>query len=535
MFKKTLLALAIAGLSTSAMAANTITTTAAKISAQTLTAAKTTTVQAVTVKLDNAYDSVLLDDAKLIVTISGAVFNSGTTAKVLTGTGSSAFDSTVAPVNAGTTLTFVLDNKAGAINAADTDTIVIPTLPVILDTLTSTVKYAISFQTSGSAAISGPEVAATTIATVNDEWSATYTNLDAQIDVAAANKKFTGAAVTDSLVVDFSDIDTGSAVSQVKEIEITLKGDFNGITSVADGGNAYVVNAAKTEALFTYTGLTLNDITAADKTIVLTIPGTAALVERTFSADVSLKYGASSTKFVVAADKAVGSWKFNSSSTTMNYVPFGPNTQLIVNATSSFATDASFDVTYTKADGTVKLLEDVGTVTAKTVTKLGDMIAAAIMADDSVTSGKTKVTVSVNAPDGNVTFFTGFKDKTNGDRMSLAQVDTNAADAKTAAEANKATLESTTKGLAKTYDAALAAGAAATLTNINKAVTTLVTVYDAAAALYPTDATANTISLAELNAICALANSGATTYVLKTAAGVAIVDNGAATATDTCQ
>ncbi|MFT5755296.1 MAG: hypothetical protein ACI9LM_000003 [Alteromonadaceae bacterium] len=468
MFKKTLLALALTGLSVNALAENTTTVTASKISAQTLTIAKTATAPSVTVVLDDAYDAVLLNGAKMVITISGAVFNTGTTTSYLSNVaGIITFDDNdQVPVNAGSTLTYTLANKSGAV--VDLDQIIIPTLPIILDTLTSTVTYAISFTTSGGSPVAG-SVAAKTVATVADEWAVTYGHiLNAEIDVAQANKKFVDGT-TDTIKVDFTDNDTGSAVSSVSELTITLKGNFNGVTSVKDAAAVdYTINTAKTEASHSYTGLTGNTLVAT-KTLTVTVPTTAALVERTFEIDTSVKYGTGSTVFNIGTNGVAGAWKYNSSSTKMNFVPFGPNTQLIVNATSTFDTDASFDVTYIKADGTTKLLEDVGTVSKKSVSKLGDLISAAIKLDDGVTSGFTTVTVSVNAPDGKVSFFTGFKDKSDSTRMSLAQVDSSAADAKTAAEANKATLESTTKGLALTYDAVALNTTANNLSAVNSA------------------------------------------------------------------
>jgi hypothetical protein len=452
MFKKTLIAIAFSTAALSANAANVIDTTNALnaahvISLQSLTAAKTTTVPPVDVELDEDYLTVIIPGAKVVITVTGAAFNSGITAELsgsLVSTGGN-------PVNAGSSLTYTINSETFT---TDGDTFSIPALPVILDAVDSTVKYTVSFTTTGGSAISGSTAAATSVATIVNEWSVAFDSLNNQIDVADNRETFVGGGSTDTLGLKFSDIDTAGGAALVSA-EVTVAGDYTDIVSVVDSSaNAYTINTAKDAATFTYTSGTspalgstdLNDI---DETLTFTVKSGAAavsLTENTFTATVDVKYDGTKT-LALATAKSVGAWTLNSSSTTINYAPMGPNTQLIVNATSSFKESASVDVSYLAADGTMELLEDVATVSAKSITKLGDTISAAVLADMGTTSTKTKLVVSVNAPEGNVTFFTGFKDKTDGSRMALQQVDAVANATLTAAEAAQADLANTTDGL----------------------------------------------------------------------------------------
>ncbi|REL26114.1 hypothetical protein DXX93_05670 [Thalassotalea euphylliae] len=446
MFKKSLIALALATAAMSANAANTITTNndknaAHKISAESLTAARTAIVPSVDVVLDDAFDTLLIDGAKLVITVSGAVFNSTADASSLNLSGQFA-TAGGAEANTGSTLTYELAGKANSID--DGEKITIPALPVIFNENSTKVSYVVSFLTSGDAPTPGTTTGSTEVATVVQEWSLAFGKLDAKINVEDDRETFVGegaAQTSDVLELKFGDVNTagGAALSSV---EVVIKGDFTDIVSVKDSfNNEYVVNNAKTTATFTYlesaAPLTASDLNTIDTNVTLTVKSgddAVELTEQEFKVDATIKYNTNQS-IELATDAAAGEWTLNSTSTTLNYAPFGPNTQLIVNATSDFDEAASVDVTYIKADGKPETLTDIATVEPNAVTKLGDIISDAIIADTGADRGKTKITVSVNAPEGDVSFFTGFKDLTDGSRMELQQVDNVANDTLAAAKA----------------------------------------------------------------------------------------------------
>ncbi|REL26113.1 hypothetical protein DXX93_05665 [Thalassotalea euphylliae] len=507
MFKKSLIALALAGAAMSANAANTIDTTndknaAHKISAESLTAARTTTVPSVDVVLDDAFDSLLVNGAKLVITVNGAVFNSSADSSSLNISGE--FTTTSgADANTGTTLTYVLASKSGTV--ADGDKISIPALPVILNESSTKVSYTVSFLTSGDAATPGTTTASTEVATVVQEWSLAFDKLDAKINVEDDRETFVGtgdAQTSDVLTLKFGDVNTtgGAALSSV---EVVIKGDFTDIVSVKDGfNNDYVINNAKTTATFTYlesaAPLTAADLNTIDTDVTLTVKSgddAVELKEQEFKVDATIKYNTNQS-IELASDAAAGAWTLNSTSTTLNYAPFGPNTQLIVNATSKFDAAASVDVTYIKDDGKPETLTDIGMVAPNAVTKLGDIISDAIIADTGSDRGKTTITVSVNAPEGDVSFFTGFKDLTDGSRMELQQIDTVANATLSAAQAARDDLANQTDGLGELKTA---------ITNNTDRVATLQAAADEAVG-----STASTASIASATAVCKLINSSFT-------------------------
>jgi hypothetical protein len=451
MFKKTLIALALTTAAMSATATtletvgNATATTPHSISFQTLTAAKTTTLADIAIVLDIDDAAVLVDGAKMTVTLTGAVFNSGVPV-INAALGTSSADTAAVPTNAGASVTYTLQNLTGY---ADGEKIQLDNLPIILDSVDSDVTATVSFTTAGGAALSGTS-ASLKVATVANEWSVAVAKLDARIDVADDRETFVGGLTADTLGFTFKDIDTAGAV--IVDYTVTITGDFTNIATVT----GYTINTAKTEAKQTITPQNVNDLAgeAALANAVFNIVSGAnavSLSEENYTAAIEVKYSTNKTLSLLAAvaDNA-GGFELNSTSTSINYAPFGPNTQLILNATSTFAEDASVDVTYVSPVTNLPVtLTDIGTATAKSVTKLGDIVSAAILNEEGITSGKTSLTLSVNAPEGNVTFFAGFKDTVSGSRMTLEQVTSTEADA----------------ALAKTSAAAAATSAAAAATD----------------------------------------------------------------------
>ena len=381
-------------------------------------------------------------------------------------------------------------------------------------TMTATVE------SESGVTIPGITATTTTIATMQDQWSLAITGLAAKIDVANDRETFvvkTGTtATTDTMVLNYTKNGSGATVASYK---VTISGDFTGVESVGPG---YTINTAMDEATKTIAA----DITSSsDETLTFTLESGADAVsqtERDFTADVEVTYD-TSKNYDLATAKAAGGWTLNSSSMTMNYVPMGPNTLVNVNATSVFDEDASVDVSYLAADGSMELLTDIATVAPGVVTKLGNAISAAVLADMGTTSAKTKITVSVNAPEGNVTFFTGFSNISDGSRMGLEQTTTTEADA----AAIKADLAQATDGLGALKTSITANGSAEKLASAKLALTDVITAvtagtdFDGAANLLGT-----TTTFAIGNLICANANVGTSVYVLKDTAGVdALVDH----------
>ena len=464
MFKKSLLALAFAGAAMSASAATTLSTSLTNgapfaVSNQGLPVTGEYNLAAtgsIDVTIAATESTAMKTGNFLVLTIEGAYFaDYEVSGEAYNGNGSTGVIATVNGItlqHVATTSTrknsatkIYLETRGTVANGAIATKFSIDDFNLQVITGSTAIKLTAAVENESGIVVTGTETSAVSVATLQDQWTLKVSpTLDAKIDVADDRETFVGNVKTDALKLDYTQNGTGAVISSTK---VTLKGDFTGIATVV-GGAAYVINTAKTEATRTITG---NVNVPADETITFTLDSGAKAVaqtERKFTVDIESTYDTSKT-FAIATDKAVGGWTLNSTSTTVNFVPFGPNTQLIVNATSTFSEPASVDITYVNTAGKSVTLTDIATVAPKAVTKLGDVIANAIIADDGQASGKTKVTVSVNAPTGTVTYFTGFKDKVDGSRMALEQVDTSAADAANSAAANNTLLKDSSTGLAQ--------------------------------------------------------------------------------------
>lgn len=137
------------------------------------------------------------------------------------------------------------------------------------------------------------------VATLTNQFSVktkdTTGKLNADIDVAQERKYFADATkqAKDVLTLDFGNI---GGDADPTEAVVTLYGDFNGLKSVTDGsGNKYVVNATKTEAMFEFDAATTPSVTtliqgAGDYEVTFEVDGETTLTERGFSFSVDLEY-----------------------------------------------------------------------------------------------------------------------------------------------------------------------------------------------------------------------------------------------------
>jgi hypothetical protein len=458
MFKKTLLAAALAAATFGANAASVITTTVAGpevISNQGLPATGAfTLVDGVILTLKATDDTGIVDTGRLVVSVTGAFFTNPAGATATVG-GALANETVVIDATASTSTKLVFDLVANADDwtVADLDTITIDANTVALQISGSDVKMSAVFQTPTNVDVASTSAPAVSVAKAGDQWVAgvvldldTVPNasgaLNALINVADDRQTFVNDVNSDSTTTDTLtfDMNTVGAGADINDVTVTVAGDFTNILSVVGtttGGNApatYTINTAKTAATFTYstaTAATVDDaeLTGNDTALVFTLVTATANVtamdvsEFTVSVDVDYD-DAEGTQgdFSPLTAAAAGGFELNGSSVTLEYVPFGPNTALILQATSTFDEDASVSVSYLNpTTGLMVELEDIATATANSVSRLGPTIAAAIIADSGLESGKTRMTVTINAPDAELSLFTGFKDTSDKDRLGLPQ------------------------------------------------------------------------------------------------------------------
>jgi hypothetical protein len=468
MFKKTLLALALAGTAVSANAATSVdtsTTDALTISSQGLPATKAVKLVAVAnaaglealagtatneyfkIGLKATDNTVIVAGSRLVVNVTGAFFANPATAIASTADAdvdSGDNDETFTVNATDSTSTKLVITLGGTLTIADDDFIRLGNIELI--TTGSSVKFDTVIETASKVAVSSTASAAQEVAKISDQWSAgvvtdvltptTSGVLNNQIDVGDSRKTFVGGVTSDTLTFDVNTI-ASSVSATPTSVVAKIVGDFTGVKTVTASTNSeaavtYKVNTGKTEATATYTTTTgttaaeiLNNQTIVTLALYTAASEKVALEVRNFNLDLDAAYtdaesNASSIELLSAAN--AGSWALNGVSITNEYMPYGPNTAMIIQATSTFNEDASLSISYqNQATGKMVTLTDIGTVKANSVTKLGSIVSDAIMADSGTESGKTRIVYTVNAPTGKVKLFTGFKDTADKDRLGVGQ------------------------------------------------------------------------------------------------------------------
>lgn len=158
--------------------------------------------------------------------------------------------------------------------------------------------------------------------------SATTGRLDAMLDVAADRQAFVGGATTDVLTIDLDNNDTDAGFVDKGNTAFTLRGDFSWIDTAAlaeavtvDCSDDAVGTPVATASTFTFTCNAAS--TGAVVTFDIDQDGEAVPVNPTsFTLDVNHAYGAGSSALAQTNINA-GAWGVNGSVVTVPYMVYG--------------------------------------------------------------------------------------------------------------------------------------------------------------------------------------------------------------------
>lgn len=259
----------------------------------------------------------------------------------------------------------------------------------------------------------------------------------------------------DTLLID---VDLDATVNEVAAQDITfvVKGDFAWLAEAADttandnapataaqittylnaadvystDGGANFGDASSYALNDELTELTIKDTTISSASAVeavyglrLEVPGQGAnnpvLNTQNFTVTAFATDGVASpnTNTLTAASNAdAGSWTLNGSVVTVPYMPFGPNTKVIMRHTNTGVQSGDVSVRY-MLEGVSTNWETVGVVTTTTrgVQNIRDLVIDAVMADAGVESGKVAIEITSNVPAADVTVYAAFNVKNSAD------------------------------------------------------------------------------------------------------------------------
>ncbi len=420
LFKRTLLAATIAAASGTAVAGNISVATTQQHSAQGLAAVTTAiTSSNVTYTLGAAY---AVGDLITITVTEGALHSSHAWAGSLTftaagtpGTGTAGASMSVgllsSDANSATyRVTSVTPDAANPTGTTVNGVLNLGTFG-LAPTAIAAGSASVTVATKASNGVNDVDTAGTrtgTLAQAKDQFGdlAISTKLDQTIDVSSGRNAF-ASGTTDTLTFAVTNDTTLLNAANVTETSVVLYGDFmdmaNSNFSVAGGGTAAYDDDAKSLTV-TYTGAVTTD------TLTITPPtGANAVVLRAqdFNVDATYKYGTSSAE-VLGTGVDAGAWKLNGAVTNIPYMPYGANVSQILYVTNEGSQSGDITVTAFDDAGNSFDLGVVATSAGGSVTKITKEVQDGLLAAGFSGSGKVSLTVTVNAPEADITVYASY-------------------------------------------------------------------------------------------------------------------------------
>jgi len=432
MFKKSLLALALAGAAVTANAA-TISTANVNVALEGNKLVGSSALQhtdfaanAITIDVGAEY---IVNDV-VAITVTGAAFDTSVTPTLTPSAGGASF--TFVDYQGTSTARFRV-STANHLPAND-----LAFASFTLNTSAAADKGVVQFSSkaiSQNATIGDYDAAkATTVATFRSQLATSITVLNGEVSTAKGRKEFTGATpLADALTVTYTnnaDLD-GLTLTKVTNV---IKGNFSYVIDY-DADKDGKLSSAELATAFTVadgddtTVLTINDglseltavqtLTGAldNPTITFnvkgeTASGSAIAAPQSFSIETT---GAdASARSVAIASKSAGKFTLDGSNDEISYMPFGSQYAQSVNVTNTGTVEGAITVTLT-ADGKDYVKTLTATAAAKSVTNITSEVVA--FAKESGITGNARINVVVNAPSGNIAVDAIYYHKTDGDRV----------------------------------------------------------------------------------------------------------------------
>lgn len=220
-----------------------------------------------------------------------------------------------------------------------------------------------------------------------NEFSATVDSVaDAVVDVNEGRLKFTGAATSDRVAIDFTEatITNGVSLTDEDKVVVVLSGNMSGVDSVTATSGAVargdaVIDVDMGTATFEFSASDLaGGVTSA--ILDINVDETTVLATRSYLVQADLNFETETDKNLVAAGTAAGEWTINGLQAKVSHLSLNASgfiSWLKVMNTGTIPVQVYGDIIYTLADGTEGSVEaallgsvdagGVGTVSEATI------------------------------------------------------------------------------------------------------------------------------------------------------------------------
>lgn len=242
------------------------------------------------------------------------------------------------------------------------------------------------------------------------------TSFDSVINVSAARKAFAvGSTDTASFTITNPTTTGWLNMATVNTTSANLFGEAGKMGTLSETGTEFSTATTSTRTFdragaklgISYAGLVTND------TITFTPPtGTNAVVleAQKFSLDLAYNYtsaGAKANSKTISTALSAGEWTLNGAKVSIPYMPYQANASQILYVTNEGTQDGDILATAFDEKGNVYDLGIVGVAKGEHVTKVTKPIGDALLAK-GFSGGKVAITITVNAPESDITVYAGY-------------------------------------------------------------------------------------------------------------------------------
>jgi hypothetical protein len=258
---------------------------------------------------------------------------------------------------------------------------------------------------------------------ISEFYAAVNSKFDAKIDVAKDREGFEGSTF-DYAKVTVSDLSPEQANVTTNKVEFVWSGDFDFLDNDGDGkfgeaGEGTIAASASGAVTLSYNGVEASGSTTSagssyisDMVVTPSLADTANVVTpQSMTATAVVTYN--TTKKESFADVPVGVWELNAASTTIDYLPFGTNYAHAISVHNPSAADGEISIVLT-ANGKTYSKSLTTMAAAKSITQIGKDVS-----DFAAASGVTEAALQVIVNAKNVVVKGLYYAKSDGDRVLM--------------------------------------------------------------------------------------------------------------------
>ncbi len=255
------------------------------------------------------------------------------------------------------------------------------------------------------------------------------TKFDGVIDVEADRKLFVtpanGGQNDDTIVVALTDAGQADITASLNTVTYTINGNFGFLDTDADtdgiqlGTNTVAASVGSVDSVEA-DKIVVSHTAAVPVTVTLDVQEDVVIPAQKFTVDAAVDYddddAANHVDEATTAD--AGEWKLNGASIDVIYVPYGEAVEQFLWVTNKGAQDGVITVTAFDQNSEQYGPYTIGTSKSNSLVRIADQVKDALEAD-GLTGERVQLNVTVNVPSDDVEVYAAYKVTADADRLTL--------------------------------------------------------------------------------------------------------------------